>query len=545
MISMSSSRIVRVIAVALMVSFLVGASVASLPAASAQDLSSLATEGGVYNYLTEGTGSEESPYKATITGYQEGNEAYLAIQSGLEGYPVKAIAANAFQNCTSLEAVVIPERIETIGDRAFAGCSSLQAAYFAGELPQLGADVFAGCAPGFTIYYLQDSWSNYDTYPTAPWSLGTYTDAAGGSYYYYVINNEITIFKYLSGRQLAIPAAIDGQPVVSIGTEAFYQCAVETVSIAEGVERIADRAFSWEHLPNSPLKSVSLPRTLTAIGDEAFRYSAALTNIDFPAALKYIGFEAFRECGLTSVTLPNDIAYVGGGAFYYCPQLKAADLGRGLSAIPERMFGWCQSFSNIIIPGRVIAIGDSAFYNCDLRSLDLNNVETIGLKAFYGNANLQKVIMEDVRIVGNEAFSECSSLRYVEFDDLESIAPGAFLKCTALEYVVLPDHLRTIGKDAFRGCTSLSAAYFEGDQPVIGDNAFYKTDADFQVYYLPEHQASWSSYDATSIQTWNGIVPQERAIWESFMFILVAIILIALVVVVLMILIMRKKGRAP
>ena len=298
MISMSSSRIVRVIAVALMVSFLVGASVASLPAASAQDLSSLATEGGVYNYLTEGTGSEESPYKATITGYQEGNEAYLAIQSGLEGYPVKAIAANAFQNCTSLEAVVIPERIETIGDRAF-----------------------AGCAPGFTIYYLQDSWSNYDTYPTAPWSLGTYTDAAGGSYSYYVINNEITIFKYLSGRQLAIPAAIDGQPVVSIGTEAFYQCAVETVSIAEGVERIADRAFSWEHLPNSPLKSVSLPRTLTAIGDEAFRYSAALTNIDFPAALKYIGFEAFRECGLTSVTLPNDIAYVGGGAFYYCPQL--------------------------------------------------------------------------------------------------------------------------------------------------------------------------------------------------------------------------------
>ena len=542
---MSSNRIVKLAAVVLLVSFLATACIA-MPSSSGS--SSFAPDGGIYEYKTEGVSAET--YKATITGYTEGSEEFLTIQTGIEGYPVKAIGADAFRNSSILEAVVIPERVDSIGDYAFADCSSLKAAYFIGEMPEMGKGVFDNTAGGFTIYCMNEVWSGYTDYKTAVWSPYEYSDSTGGSYSYYILNDEITIFRYISGENISIPSTIENNgknyKVVSIGPESFYKCNVKTVSIADGIERIEDRAFSWEHDEGSPLNSITFPDTLISIGDEAFRNCKSLKTVDLPGSLRYIGFEAFRDSSLTSAYIPNSVNYVGGGAFYCCYDLKSARLSQSMTEIPERMFGYCSHLTSIAIPDRVTEIGSSAFYKCGLTSVDFNEVETIEREAFYGCTDLKSIDADEVRIIDNEAFYGCTSLKSIDFDEIQSIGYRSFGKCTSLDYVVFSESLRNLGEDSFRGCTSLSGAYFEGTMPAIGDNAFKNADDDFKVHYLKSNAASWSSFDAYNTAVWDGSSPSSNSgIDNSVMILIAAIAVLVVLIVSIVILFKKKKGRSP
>ena len=542
---MSSNRIVKLAAVVMLVSFLATVCVA-MPSSSAS--SSFAPDGGIYEYKTEGISAET--YKATITGYTEGSEEFLTIQTGIEGYPVKAIGPDAFRNSNALEAVVIPERVDRIGDYAFADCSSLKAAYFIGEMPEMGKGVFDNAASSFTIYCLNEAWSNYDDYKTAIWFLYEYSDSTGGSYSYYILNDEISIFKHISGENISIPSSIENNGksyrVVSISPESFYKCSVKTVSIADGIERIEDRAFSWEHDEGSPLSSITFPNTLISIGDEAFRNCKSLKSADLPESLKYIGFEAFRDSSLTSAYVPNSVGYVGGGAFYCCYDLKSAKLSQSMTEIPERMFGYCSHLTSIVIPDRITEIGSSAFYKCGLTSVDLNEVETVEREAFYGCADLKSIDADEVRTIDNEAFYGCTSLKSIDFDEVQSISYMSFGKCTSLDYVVFSESLKNLCENSFRGCTSLSGAYFEGAMPIIGDNAFKNADDDFKVHYLKNNAASWSGFDAYDSAVWDGSSPSSSSVMDNSLMILIAAIAVLVVLVVsIVILFKKKKGRSP
>jgi hypothetical protein len=67
---------------------------------------------------------------------------------------VTNIAENAFQNCISLESVIIPNSVETICDSAFANCRSLIEITFKGNPMNiaLGVNVFNNVSENGTIY---------------------------------------------------------------------------------------------------------------------------------------------------------------------------------------------------------------------------------------------------------------------------------------------------------------------------------------------------------------------------------------------------------
>ena len=73
---------------------------------------------GIY-YQTDDAGN------AVITG-MEGNFSVLDIPSSIDGCPVTAIAASAFEQNTTLKSVTIPDSVTTVGSRAFRGCTSLK-----------------------------------------------------------------------------------------------------------------------------------------------------------------------------------------------------------------------------------------------------------------------------------------------------------------------------------------------------------------------------------------------------------------------------------
>ena len=116
--------------------------------------------------------------------------------------------------------------------------------------------------------------------------------------------NTITIAGYSgNARDLVIPNAIGGLPVVDIASKAFgYQQGLVTVTIPNGVTNIGDLAFTTCYA----LTNVSIPGSVLHIGDSAFADCVNLVSLTVPTSVVSIGDRAFAGCiGLTNVTIPN------------------------------------------------------------------------------------------------------------------------------------------------------------------------------------------------------------------------------------------------
>ncbi|MBR6198216.1 MAG: leucine-rich repeat domain-containing protein [Bacteroidaceae bacterium] len=67
------------------------------------------------------------------------------------------------------------------------------------------------------------------------------------------------------------------------------------------------------------LKSISIPNSVTTIGENAFYGCTGLTSITIPNSVTSIGSGAFHGCSsLTSITIPNSVTCIGGSAFNDC-----------------------------------------------------------------------------------------------------------------------------------------------------------------------------------------------------------------------------------
>ena len=118
---------------------------------------------------------------------------------------------------------------------------------------------------------------------------------------------------------ITIPDTVASIENGDYGTGAFYKCtALASVSLPDTMTMIGDYAFSGCHA----LGSVTLPNTLVSIGKRAFRSCSSLVSITIPEGVTSIGIQTFREChALGSVTLPNTLVSIGDSAFALCEKL--------------------------------------------------------------------------------------------------------------------------------------------------------------------------------------------------------------------------------
>ena len=230
----------------------------------------------------------------TILGYN-GNNSNVVIPKTINNIKVTSISAYAFYRNTSLENISIPEGIIEIGYRAFSECSNLTNISIPNSITYFGADVFSGCES-----LLFESFN-------------------GAKYLGNKDNPYLILYK---------------------GTG---DC-----SINDNTKIIAYKAF-YDILS---LKSITIPNSVTVIGDYAFAECSYLWSVRIGNSVTTIGAYAFSECyNLISITLGDSVTTIGSNAFYGCREL-----------------------SSIIIPNSVTSIGRSAFSCCfDLKNVTFKN----------------------------------------------------------------------------------------------------------------------------------------------------------------------------
>ena len=142
---------------------------------------------------------------------------------------------------------------------------------------------------------------------------------------------------------------------------------------------------------NGSRNCVTIPSTVTSIGEQAFNECTDMTEIAIPNTVTAIGRYAFEQCsGLTKIIIPDSVTSIGNYAFDQCTSLKSVTISNNLKSIGISTFNECTSLTKIIIPDKVTSIGNYAFEGCtSLKSATISSsVKSIGRGAFYDCDNL-------------------------------------------------------------------------------------------------------------------------------------------------------------
>ena len=231
-------------------------------------------------------------------------DTYLvgAVDKTQSSYDIKEetrfIGDSAFDDCTSLTSVTIPDSVTSIGRYAFSYCTSLISVTIPDSVTSIGYGAFRACTSLTSI------------------TIGNGVTSIGED-----------AFSYCDSlKSVTIPDS-----VTSIGEYAFCDCtSLTSVTIPDSVTSIGNFVFSG----CSSLTSVTIPNSVTSIGEYAFRSCSSLTSVIIPNSVVEIGHYAFRDCSsLASVTIPDSVTSIGNYAFSYCSRLISVTIGSSVTSI--------------------------------------------------------------------------------------------------------------------------------------------------------------------------------------------------------------------
>jgi len=391
------------------------------------------------------------------------------VPSSVNDWWITRIQSNAIAS-VYLQSITIHKSIEHIGARAFSGSTSLTEITF--EHLQTNDD-FDFSIGEFSSYAFTGSYFKKITIP--PKVSYNMSHAFNGSRV-----EEIDF--------LPIPIEYYNRDVLSIGNYAFYGANyLHTVTIQRGTQQFVDYSFA-----NTP----SLRNVL---------FEGVRDNV-----LSSIRPYAFNNSGLQSITIPKSVTYIGEGAFLDSSLNEIIfESESKLDQIWSKSFEGASYLSNITIPKSVESIGEYAFRGTSSLNEVLfeqgSSIIWIGENAFNGSGLKKITVASSVTNIRRYAFYGTSSLNEVLFEQdsiLRTISSYAFTN-SGLKTITIPNTVTSIGEDAFQGTSYLNEVLFEQDSQLVYIEKFAFKNSGLKTITIPSSVTSIGerTFEGTSYLT--------------------------------------------
>ena len=355
---------------------------------------------GYWKYWYKFANIEELPWSFTVNGiyyaitgtntvavsYRDGN--YNSYSGGVtipssvtyEGrtYQVAAIGDYAFNSCTGLTSVTIPNTVTSIGDNAFQQCGTIQSIVIPNSVTSIGNLAFMLCE---NITYM--------VIPNTVTTIGVGAFWACERLERVVIGSSVTSIGEVAfmecGRLNNVECLATTPPTMAASNvfdDFTYSNATLTVPGASlSAYQTANYWKNFTHIQgdgssfllNGIYYNVTGDNTVEVTYKDA-TYNSYNGNVAIPGVVSYggksynvtaIGEAAFRQSeGLTSVVIPISVKEIGTDAFYYCTSLTSVVIPSSVTTIGNYAFNYCTSLTNMTIGSSVTSIGYQAFRNC-------------------------------------------------------------------------------------------------------------------------------------------------------------------------------------
>ena len=366
--------------------------------------------------------------------------------------PVTMIAYRAFDYCTNLKSIILPNSVIRIGKEAFRYCENLErVTSFTGALRTIGYGAFDGCSK-LKEFEIPESVSNIESYA-----------------FYGCENLEV----------INIPA------YCTIAYAAFAWCAkINKVYIPDNVKFKGNAFVNCKRLTRFIGKYASDNGRCLIVGGELI---------------------SFAPKGLAMYCVPDGVRSIGESAFYYCEDLSNVHMPESVEAISASSFEGCSRLESINIPSSVRKIDIDAFERCpclkkvhigDLQAwMNINFFPCVGSNPIDNNASLihngrlltSLIVPSTITRLKDMAFCGCMSLVNVTvLDGTESIGNEVFFCCSSLEKVTLPNSLIEIGNHAFFNCVNLKEIYCKAIIPPAGDRMMFDQHLAGRKIFVPK-----------------------------------------------------------
>ncbi|KAL3932413.1 MAG: hypothetical protein SGBAC_010861 [Bacillariaceae sp.] len=342
---------------------------------------------------------------------------------------IQAIVDLAFSDCKALRDFAIPSTVKAIGISAFAGCASLTEISLPEGLETLGSNSFTWC--GFTHLRIPGSLEVIEK--------GAFEECLSlrnvELFYGLKVIGEAAFAGCSSLQEARLPATIE-----LIRKRAFRDCHdLEAVDLPEGLREIGEFAFA----NTRSLRSVAIPSSVKIIDFDTFLESG-LQVLRLEPGLEAIRADAFRACCLERVSIPCTVSIIGDNAFDSCSSLRDVKLADGsLERIGDNAFKSCTSLLSIWIPPSVNFVGDLAFNDTGLISVEIPPDSFILFRSYVFNRS---------SMLANIAFTpSCHTIREGLFN---------YCNCRALEIAYGSANVLQGIKSRFHGYPVHEACYY-------------------------------------------------------------------------------------